>query len=33
MRTVFGARIDPEAEDGILAYLTTINGLRRNTWR
>ncbi|HEX4504121.1 MAG TPA: cytochrome c [Alphaproteobacteria bacterium] len=33
MRTVFGAQIDPDADDGILAYLTTINGVRRDTWR
>ena len=33
MRTAFGAQIDPEADDAILAYLTTINGVRRDTWR
>jgi len=33
MRTVFGARIDPDADDGILAYLTSINGVRRDKWR
>jgi len=33
MRTTFGARIDPDADDDILAYLTTINGVRRDAWR
>jgi hypothetical protein len=33
MRTVFGAQIDPDADDAILAYLTTINGVRRDVWR
>jgi hypothetical protein len=33
MRTVFGAQIDPEEDDGILAYLTTINGVSRDEWR
>lgn len=33
MRTVFGAQIDPEADDDILAYLTTINGVTREKWR
>jgi hypothetical protein len=33
MRTAFGARIDPDADDAILAYLTTINGVRRDRWR
>jgi len=33
MRAVFGAQIDPDADDAILAYLTTINGVRRDRWR
>jgi hypothetical protein len=33
MRTDFGARINPDADDAILAYLTTINGVRRDRWR
>jgi hypothetical protein len=33
MRTAFGAQIDPDADDDILAYLTSINGIRRGTWR
>jgi len=33
MRTVFGAQIDPDADDAILAYLTSINGVRHDTWR
>jgi hypothetical protein len=33
MRTAFGASIDADAEDDILAYLTTINGVRRDKWR
>ena len=33
MRTAFGAQIDPEADDDILAYLTAINGVRRDNWR
>jgi len=33
MRTDFGAKIDPDADDAILAYLTTINGMRRDRWR
>jgi hypothetical protein len=33
MRTVFGAHIDPGADDDILAYLTTINGVSRGKWR
>jgi hypothetical protein len=33
MRTAYGAQIDLEADDGILAYLTTINGVRRDRWR
>jgi len=33
MRTAFGARIDPEADDAILAYLTAINGVSRAKWR
>lgn len=33
MRTAFGANIDPDADDVILAYLTSINGVRRDRWR
>jgi hypothetical protein len=33
MRTAYGAQIDPEADDDILAYLTAINGVRRDRWR
>ena len=33
MRTVFGAQIAPDADDDILAYLTTIKGVRRDRWR
>ena len=33
MRAAFGAKIDPDAEDAILAYLTAINGARRDKWR
>jgi hypothetical protein len=33
MRTAFGAKIDPDAEDAILTYLTAINGVRRDRWR
>jgi hypothetical protein len=33
MRTDFGAHIDPDADDAILTYLTTINGVRRDKWR
>ena len=33
MRNAFGARIDPEADDAILAYLTAINGVSRVKWR
>ena len=33
MRTNFNAQISPDAEEAILAYLTTINGMRRDRWR
>lgn len=33
MRTAFGAQIAPEADDDILSYLTSINGVRRDRWR
>jgi hypothetical protein len=33
MRTAFGAQIDPDADDDILAYLTSINGVGRDKWR
>jgi len=33
MRAAYGAQIDPGADDEILAYLTTINGVRRERWR
>ena len=33
MRTAFAAQIDPDADDAILAYLTAINGVRRDRWR
>jgi hypothetical protein len=33
MRTAFGAQISPDSDDAILAYLTTINGVRRDKWR
>jgi hypothetical protein len=33
MRSDFDAQIAPEADDAILAYLTTINGTRRDKWR
>jgi hypothetical protein len=33
MRTAFGARVDPGADDAILAYLTAINGVSRAKWR
>lgn len=33
MRTDFGARISSDADEAILAYLTSINGVRRDRWR
>jgi len=33
MRTAFGAQISPDSDDAILAYLTTINGVRHDRWR
>ena len=33
MRTAFGAPISPDSDDAILAYLTTINGVRHDRWR
>jgi len=33
MRTAFGAQIAPDSDDAILAYLTTINGVRHDRWR
>ena len=33
MRTAYGAQIDPEMDDAILAYLSAINGVRRDRWR
>lgn len=33
MRSDYGAQIDPEMDDAILAYLTSINGVRRDKWR
>jgi hypothetical protein len=33
MRTDFKAQISPAADEAILAYLTTINGVRRDRWR
>lgn len=33
MRTNFNAQISPDADEAILAYLTSINGVRRDRWR
>jgi hypothetical protein len=33
MRTAYGTQIAPGADDEILAYLATINGVRRDRWR
>jgi hypothetical protein len=33
MRTDFKAQISPDADEAILAYLTSINGVRRDQWR
>jgi hypothetical protein len=33
MRTDFNAQISPDADEAILAYLTSINGVRRDRWR
>ena len=33
MRTAFGAQISSDSDDAILAYLTTINGVRHDRWR
>jgi hypothetical protein len=33
MRTDFNAQISPDADEAILAYLTSINGVRRDKWR
>lgn len=33
MRSAYGAQIDPDADDAILAYLTSINGVRQDKWR
>ena len=33
MRIDFNAQISPDADEAILAYLTSINGVRRDKWR
>jgi len=33
MRTNFNAQISQDADEAILAYLTSINGVRRDRWR
>jgi hypothetical protein len=33
MRANFNAQISPDADEAILAYLTSINGVRRDRWR
>ena len=33
MRTDFKAQISPDADEAILAYLTSITGVRRDPWR
>jgi hypothetical protein len=33
MRTDFNAQISPDVDEAILAYLTSINGVRRDRWR
>jgi hypothetical protein len=33
MRNDFNAQISPDADEAILAYLTAINGARRERWR
>jgi hypothetical protein len=33
MRASFNAQISPDSDEAILAYLTSINGVRRDKWR